>query len=178
MEDEAITFEYIRKVQREEQYDQKLSNIPDDFYKKSKDYLERKRKLLKKKPGKMASIEISNIERLLEDIYNRRESKIIRQAIISARTEIPPENLISDEEKIFKDILKILKTHRGKSLSLLLGKTKEKSDLAQVKFKENVPEFLGHDEKKYGPYKKDETAKLPRKNADLMVKNKLAEKIR
>jgi DNA replication initiation complex subunit (GINS family) len=156
MEDEAITFEYIRKTH------------------KAKEYLGQKKKLMQRKQSKNISIEISNVERLLEDIYNRRERKIVQQAIIAARTEIPPENLMNEEEKLFKDILSILETHRGKTLSLLLGKTKEKSNLIEVKFKEEVPEFVGSDAKKYGPFKKGDTAKLPAENAKLMIKNDMA----
>ena len=48
-QEEAITYEYIRKVQREEQNNVKLSKIPDNFYKKTKNYLDQKVKLTKKK---------------------------------------------------------------------------------------------------------------------------------
>ena len=37
-EQEAITYEYIRKIQRVEQHEPKLSKIPDDFYDKAKKF--------------------------------------------------------------------------------------------------------------------------------------------
>ncbi|OGI16060.1 hypothetical protein A3K63_02195 [Candidatus Micrarchaeota archaeon RBG_16_49_10] len=175
-DEEAVTFEFVRKVQRDEQYSPGLTALPDDFYGKAEEYLKQKRKLAAKKPEKMDLIEVANIERLLEDIYNRRESKIVRQAVISSRTEIPPENLTRDEEKLFKDVLIILKSQRSKTLSLLLGKTKDESKLVRVSVKGEIPEFVGADTHNYGPFKKGDTVALPAENAKLLIKNGLAER--
>ena len=45
-----------------------------------------------------------------------------------------------------------------------------------IKFKEEVPRFVGSDGEKYGPFKKGEKAKIPKENAELMIKNDLGEK--
>jgi DNA replication initiation complex subunit (GINS family) len=176
-DEEAITFEFIRKVHREEQYSNSLSSLPEDFYRRAEEYLKQKTALMQKRPDKGIAIELSNVERLLEDIYNRRESKIARAAMIAVRTEIPPENLTAVEENLFKDILDILKSHRRKTLSLLLGKTKEESDFVELKFTGEVPEFVGADARKYGPFKKGDTVEVPPENAELLVKNRLAKKV-
>lgn len=176
-DEEAITFEYIRKVQREEQYETKLSKIPEDFYEKVRNYIEQKKKLIQKKRDKEGEMEIENIQKLLEEVYNRRETKILNQALISARTGIPPQNLIKNEEKLFNQILDILKFSREKTLKTSPKKIKEKeeSGLKRVRFIKEIPEFVGVDLQKYGPYNEGEEAEIPKENAELMVNTGNAE---
>jgi DNA replication factor GINS len=176
MPEEPITFEFIRKIQREEMTEPKLSKIPEDFYQKAKNYLEQKKKIAEKKEDKLAEREIKNIERLLEDIFNRRETKMLNHALITARTDIPPQNLIEDEKEFFESTVNMLTTQRERVLSLLFKKTKLKLDSKKIKFKEDVEEFVGVDLKKYGPFKKGEVAEIPNDNANLLIKMKKAKR--
>ncbi len=178
--EEAITFEYIRKIQRKEQYESKLSEIPDDFYDKAKRYLDQKRRLAEKKKDKMAERELTNIQNLLEDIYNRRETKILQQSVFAARTGIPVQNLNKIEEKFFKQLVDLLKYQREKTLNILRKKTKgtkKKPKLKKVEFKEDIPEFVGSDLKKYGPFKPGDKAEIPAGNAELMIKSGNAKEV-
>jgi len=176
---EAITYEYIRKIQREEQHDVKLSKISDDFYKKAKKYLEQKRKLTKKKTDRSSQLEVENIQRVLEDVFNRRETKILQKAVFSTRTGIPVQNLIKIEEKFFRQLVELLKYQREKTLNILTKKTKEKEEakLQKLKFTQDIPEFVGSDLKKYGPFKSDEEGEIPLENAELMIKTGNAKKV-
>lgn len=177
--EEAITFEYIRKVQREEQYDAKLSKIPDDFYEKCREYLEQKKKLTKKKEDRMSEMELINIQRILEDVYNRRETKILDKAVLALRTGIPVQNLTKPEEKFFKQLVELLKFNREKTLNILTKKTKEKEEpkLEKLKFTQDIPEFVGSDLKRYGPFKTGEEGEIPLENAELMIKTENAKKV-
>jgi len=177
MPEEPITFEFIRKIQREEMSELKLSKIPEDFYQKAKNYLEQKRKITEKKKDKSASLEVKNVERLLEDIFNRRETKMLNHAIITVRTDIPPQNLIGDEKEFFESAVNMLSTQRERVLNLLFKKTKLKQDFEKIEFKDDVEEFIGVDLKKYGPFKKGNVAEIPKDNAKLLIKMKKAKKI-
>ena len=42
-------------------------------------------------------------------------------------------------------------------------------------FKEDVPEFLGVDLRKYGPFKKGDIAKIPEENAKILIESGKAE---
>ena len=88
MTEDTITFELIRKIQREEQRTQKLSKLPENFYENVKAYMNTKNNMANRK----VVLEVKNIERLVDDIFNRRERKVMNLVIISARTNIPPEN--------------------------------------------------------------------------------------
>ena len=176
MPEEAISFEIIRKIQRAEQRNPKLTELPGNFYENIIEYLERKKNIAEKKRDRKITLEIRNTERLIEDIFNRRERKILNQALISVRTGIPPENL-TDKEKIFFDqVMNLLKQRREEVLNRLFKKTKKEVEL--LLFKEDVPEFIGIDLKKYGPFKKGDIAKLPEKNAKLLIKAEKAETLK
>ena len=177
MPEEPITFEFIRKIQREEKTEPRLSKIPEDFYDKAKAYLKEKKKLSGKKKDRIASLEVKNAEMLLEDIYNRRETKIMDQAIITTRTDIPPKNLLKQEKEFFESLVNTLRSQRGMVLNTLLKKDKEEK-LETVKFMDDIPEFVGIDLKKYGPFKKEEKAKIPKENAELLKKTGKAKSVK
>jgi len=178
MPEEPITFEFIRKIHREEQREPRLSKIPIDFYQKAKDYLDQKRKLSIKQKDKLSSLEVKNVEMLLKDIYNRRETKIVTHAIVTARTDIPPQNLVEEEKAFFEAMVDTIKTERDKVLNLLFKKTKEKEEFETVKLTEDIEEFVGVDLKKYGPFKKGDVVKIPIENAELLKKVEKAESSR
>lgn len=171
---EPITFELIRKIQREEQRVPKLTRLPEDFYSSLSAYLEQKRKL---KEDRRTALELKNIELLLEDVFNRRERKILNFAIIAARTGIPPENLSEEEREFFDKIVTTIKGRRDKSLKRLLAEKKE--ELATlIVFKEDVPAFVALDEKSYGPFQKGDIARLPEENMRLLIERGIAEEFK
>jgi DNA replication initiation complex subunit (GINS family) len=177
MAEETITFELIRKIQREEEASPKLSKLPENFYENVKKYLQQKRKILEKMEDRKASVEIKNIERLVEDIFNRRERKIVTQAINSARVNLTVENLTEEEKEFFQKIERMIKERREKFLKELMEKG-EKEKVSMVVFKEAVPEFLGADLKTYGPFEKGDIARLPEENVKILVERGLAEEFK
>ena len=120
---------------------------------------------------------MKNIELLLEDIFNRRERKVLNFSIIAARTGIPPENLSAEEREFFDVIVNTIKQRRNENLKKMLGEKKE--ELASlIVFKEEVPEFVALDEKTYGPFKKGDIAKLPEENMKLLIEKGIAEEFK
>ena len=174
-QEETITYEYIRKIQRDEQQQEtKLVKLPPDFYEKVLNYIEQKKKMAKKKRDQSSEKEVENVKRVLEEIYNRRETKILQQAIFASRTGIPIQNLTKEEEKFFRQIVDLMKFQREKTLNIFTKNKKEEVDLKRVKFTQEMPEFVGVDLKKYGPFKEGEEGEIPEENADLMIKSGIA----
>lgn len=171
MSEDTITYEFIREISREEQTSSTLSKLPANFTEKVREYLKQKEKLLGTKKDKQISQEIENTKRLLESIFNRRETKILNHAIITSRTDIPPENLTKEEQELFESIVEQLKQRKQKVLSLLHEKSKEtkpkKESSDEIEFTEDIEEFVGIDLKKYGPFKKGEKSEIPKENAEL-----------
>ncbi len=173
MPEEMITFELIRKIQRDEQNNPKLTKLPENFYEKVNAYLQQKRKTDERRSG----LELKNIERLVEDIFNRRERKILNLVLISARTEIPPENLIDEEKQLFESVVNLIKERRENTLNKLLEGKKEEME-AMIVFREEVPQFVGSDMNSYGPFKKGDIAKLPQENMKIMIEQGVAEEFK
>ncbi len=173
MAEETITFELIRKIQREEESSPKLTKLPENFYQNVKNYLEQKRKISEKMEDRKVSIELKNVERVVEDIFNKRERKIVMQAVNHARVGLSVENLTEEEKNFFEKIVAIIKERREKILSELFEKREEGVRL--VVFKEAVPQFVGVDLKTYGPFEKGDIAKLPEENAKLLLEKGLVE---
>ena len=120
MPEEIITFDLIRKIQREEQAHPKLTKLPENFYASVATYVTQKKKLIASKEDKRSSLEIKSIENLIEDIFNRRERKIINTAINSARTGIPPENMTDEERAFYDGLLAFIKGRRDNILKNIL----------------------------------------------------------
>lgn len=176
MPEETITFELIRKIQLDEQKANILTRIPTNFFNTITNYLEQKRKLVSGDDRK-GTLEMKNIERLVEDIFNRRERKILNTAIISARSGLPPENLSEEEKPFYNSLLSMIKSRRTELLKSILA---SKTDVVKptVIFKEDTPEFLGIDEKTYGPFKKGDTAELPEENMQILLDRSIVEKLK
>lgn len=168
---ETITFELIRKIQREERDSPQLTKLPENFFEKVSAYLEQKKKI--EKEDRKISLELKNIERLIENIFDIRERKILNQAIITVRTRIPPQNMTEEERNFFEGIVKILKERRENFFGSL-----KKEDKKKVRFKEDIPEFVGIDGETYGPFKKDEEAEIPIENFEVLLKKELVEEIK
>ena len=170
MAEETITFELVRKIQREEQRLPKPTKLPENFYKNVNNYIQQKRKTAESMGDRKTGFEVKNIEMLIEDIFDRRERKILNGALISVRTNIAPENL-AEEEKIFFDLLvKSIKERRDAVLSHVFDEVVlEAVREAQVVFKEDIAEFVGSDLRKYGPYKKGDVVILPEDNVKILL---------
>jgi DNA replication initiation complex subunit (GINS family) len=172
---ETITFELIRKIQREEQRTPKLTKLPESFYKNVKSYLENKRTA----SNRRVALEAKNAERLVEDIFNRRERKLFNLSIITARTGIAPENLTEEEKVFFESIVDKMKERRAKIIDKILEKAAGKKETETlVVFSEDVPEFVGSDMKTYGPFKKGDISKLPKENMKVMINRGVAKEFK
>lgn len=177
MAGETITFELIRKIQREEQGVPKLTKLPENFYKNVNLYLQQKKKIAESKEDRKIALETKNIERLIEDIFNRRERKVLNQALITVRTKIPPENLTNEEKGFFEVLINSIKERRKSVLNKILSEKREE-EVDLIVFKEDAPEFVGSDLKNYGPFKKGDIAKLPEENVKVLIERCIAKKFK
>ena len=176
MTEETITYELIRKIQREEEKQPKLTKLPDDFYSKVGNYLIQKRRMSATKSDRKDAFEVKNVERLIEDIFSRRERKILNHAIIAARTGITTENLTEEEERFHSQILQSLKERRMNILKKVLEQIETKEGM--VIFKQETPAFVGADMLSYGPFKEGDIAKIPEDNKKLLIEKGIVEELR
>jgi DNA replication initiation complex subunit (GINS family) len=171
---EVISFEFLRKILNEERKSQNLTKLPDNFYENVKRYLEEKRKVVRERKDE---IELRNIERIVENIFNLRERKIVNFAIMSVRAGVQPSNLTEDEKIFFNRLVEILKERRTLVEKIKSNEGKKEFEILVV-FKQDFPAFVGIDGQTYGPFKKGDIAKLPEENRKMLVAKGVVEEFK
>ena len=105
---EIITYETIRSSQRTER-EEVLQKLPDNFFESVREWFVRKEKL----KDITSLLEVENANKLMEDLINRRQKKIVLSALRTVRGQLPPQNLTDEERKIFDEIVKSLKAFKN-----------------------------------------------------------------
>jgi len=199
---EIITYESLYEFLRNEKYKPELQKLEQTFFSDVTKYLKEKDQILISQENKDSIFaqqeiiktkkQIENIKKILKEIYEKRELKIIQLALIQSRTGITTTNIpnmLSEEEHFYNNLLQELNTTRKNILHNLtsakmpeISKPKElktNSDENKViKFLIPVPKFVGTDLKTYGPFNEENIASLPDKVADLLIKNRRAEELK
>ena len=123
---------------------------------------------------------ISTATNLTELLINRRLEKIFTSSKISYR-------ILTDEEKFIVDSNDEMNERKnmilsgilnGKSKFLEITSTKHKIKPVTVRFVKEFDEIVGVDLEKYGPFKPEDIATIPNENAQALISNGIALKIR
>ena len=201
----SMTFEALYEILRKEKYSTELQALDPNFYKTVINYIKEKNKILKsqlKKDSIFAQTEtaktkkqIENTLKLLKEIYEKRESKIIQLALMSSRANAGKEvpTLLPEEKDLYNFILNNLNLFRNNVLNNVLAskpieqakkeKPKElkndtnKENTKLIRFLQPVPKFVGEDLEIYGPFDKEDVGNLPIKVASLLIKKQRAEEV-
>lgn len=176
-----LDYDELRRIHRLEKNTSKLVEVDDDFISSLESFVEEEKKKyldsLKNFSSSQAR-EFTNLKRIIDDIFQMREKKILNKALISAHTKEYDDNNMSNEEKeTFKKIYKILVNHREIFSSLFGESEKTSTDLNSIIILQDVPTFVGTDMKEYGPFSKGQEVKLPSKVARMFVTRKMAREI-
>jgi len=133
------------------------------------------------------SRERENLSKLVEELFNVREKKLLLQALFYARSQEPPEpESTTPEERDF--ILKLVEMLRARRERLLRsveeGDGKEECEVAgvgelpsskprmvAVRILQDLPPIVGSDGRTYGSFKPEDVVLLPERNAAVFVKH-------
>jgi len=212
---EIITYEILYEILRKEKFEMELQKIEPNFFQSVIKYLEEKEAILESQKSKnsMFSTEsektqkqLENIRKILKDIYEKRESKIVQNSLMSSRfKDSKPANMLDEETKFYVEMKNILNKYRKGILDNLIlkrlpsieeykteenikvkesaeipsGKKEEKDEknIKMIRFLQSVPQFIGDDLILYGPFENEDVASLPRDIANLLIKKNKAEEI-
>lgn len=185
-----ITYESLYDILRREKYRGELQNLDENFIKDVQSYLKEKAAILasqEKKSSIFASVEVEktrtqlkNIKRILKELFELREHKITKQALMQSRMEENLENdtLLGGEKKLFQELARIIRDFREENFSRIfdeqpkeLKRESEEERTEKVEFLSPMPQFVGEDLKNYGPFEEKQTAELPKKVAEVLIKN-------
>ena len=199
MEEDDINYRTLRQIQQTEKNSPLLTDLKTDFYLDLLKYLEELKNRLKNEPSSQKQTllkdEIQNTQKIAINIYELREKKILLAAISKARGGEPDiKNMTNIEKNLFNSILNVLKKTRDEFLKKESTEKKnntetkkepkkpEKNDVTKknknpiVIVTENVPEFIGTNEKKYN-LRKNDVLSLPEDMCDMLSRREVVKKI-
>lgn len=135
MEDIRITLETLYDILRNEKKKEDLQKLEHSFFIDVVSYLKEKKSLLDSKENKedifasgekeKLEYELRSIKRILKEIYEKREKKIIDIALNKSRTGsdiIDTSSMLKEEKAFYQQVLSVLDVYRrGVVLNLFKG---------------------------------------------------------
>ena len=200
-----INYETLYEILLREKRHDEPGALDRNFHANLADYLSNKMALLDEtrnrhdlfstKEQSETRTQLENIRRLLSEIYERREKKILLMALNKSRTGsslIDTSSLLDTEQALFEEVRIVLDRHRsGVHDRLLHAKLpelpspaqglppqpnqgppqgmKEKKETRLIRFLRPVPKFVGKELEVYGPFEEDDMASLPAEIADVLI---------
>ena len=129
----TITYETLFDILRREKNNEELQKLPEEFYEDTADYLKEKFNILEesKKSDSSFSVvdkektaeDLLSIRKVLKELYNRREKKIIKVALDTAMINAPignTDSMLDYEMELFNRSIKLFRQFRVKVLEHLL----------------------------------------------------------
>ena len=193
-----ITYETLYELLRTEKYKKELQTLSNTFLQDVIEYLQEKENIIQsqEQQDSLFSSEINktkrqleNTKRILKELYERRERKIIDLALLSSRSKEPQEisSMLPQEHEHFQNILTNLDIARNNILFSILSKKlpsikpktikTENKQNKTIRFVKSVPKFLDTELNIHGPFEKEDIASLPSKIANLLITKQRAEEI-
>jgi len=160
-----LTYESLRRFVNEEKDSKALARLPDGFFKQAESYLKGKEKLKKGDDW-----ELESASRLLQDLLEIRERKLLIHAFYFVRAGPAPENMAPREKKFFEKVVQNIKAFHSEN------PRQEEDPKPGIKMLQDVPEFVAPDMKTYGPFRKGEKASVPDEVKKLFIEKGFARK--
>lgn len=184
-----ITYETLFDIFRNEKKEG-LQLMPEGFYADLVAYL--KEKTQSDADQEALAKQLKNIHKLVRDIYEMRETKIVNLTLVSVRgSDVDTAGLLPQEQRLFDSIVSLLKEARKEVLAHLLrgelpGSSQPAGPKAEapesgekpaaplgltmlVRFLAHVPKFVGTELEVYGPFEPGDMANLPTEIAEVLI---------
>ena len=207
---DIITYEALYEILRKEKYEKELQKLDPSFFQLVIKYLDEKEAILVSQKSKDSMFakesektqkQLENIRKILREIYEKRESKIVQNALISSRfNESNLPNMLSEESQFYNQIKNILNKYRSNILENLLLKKlpntiqeeiktiiteqknsniiKKDNEFILLRILEPVPQFIADDLILYGPFEGEDVVSLPPNIATILINKNKAEEIK
>ena len=129
MDEIKITYEVLFDILRREKNREELQDLDEDFYEQVLLYLIEKKKITDNHTYEdeieqnKSTIQIQNIKKILKELYERRERKLINMALASIRTRtnlIDQSSILPAEQALYGKMQSILGSNRDALLNRIL----------------------------------------------------------
>jgi DNA replication initiation complex subunit (GINS family) len=187
-------YEDLFEMLNNEKFSTDLKPLKIDDLKKIKEYINAKKQLLEKlensdsfldvKKKDKLKRELESAFRVLKDLFEKREQKVINRTIFCSRSGFKlkdSSNMIAMEEALYFGLIELLKIHNKEFFetfdkNYIFEEPKElKKDVEVdtktgfVKFVEDVPELVDSELKKHGPFEAGAESNLPNELVEVLV---------
>ncbi len=166
-----------------------LGGLPPDFYARAADYLRNiteEIRIIDKKSvkSKLLERELERVKCMLQELIWVRYKKLV--SLISESQKLPSHLLTDEEESFCTSFVSFVESYQKFADKLLHGQISSQASKAPAKkvpkrvvlrFIKAVPAVIGADMKTYGPFMVEDVASIPVENANILVKQGLAEKV-
>lgn len=198
MDKDEINYKTLRKIQQIEEKTSILSKINSEIYLNFSKYINNLNLRFENEKNEQRKIilknEINNTKKIIKNIYDQREKKILLTIMSKVRGGDPNlKNLIKSEKILFESILEIVISMRQQIIENKIVKkdrsnnkksNKKKKDDKIINdnnkiflVKENIPEFIGTDTRRYN-LRKNDIITLPKNTSKLLLKRQMAKEIK
>ena len=191
-EDSVLSFNRLRKVEKQERRNEDLSSLENDFFLSAAQYLEDKENSGNRR-------EYMNAKRLFKRIVSQRRQKVVKNARLSLKSDIQASelSLLPRETELFLSLKDDFEQHQQEIEDMVENggtggvprveaspeQTQEEPEQTEetregyenVLIKQDVPEFMGTDLESYGPFEQGERVELPEENAEILKNRGSAE---
>lgn len=208
MQEVVITYETLFELLKRERERAELQKLEPTFFSDTICYIKDKKKVIEGKSDspfaeeekKKTERQLENIYKILKELYERREKKIISLALDKSRTKsnlIDTTALLKEESVVFDALTSLLDTYRDAILYSILnermpfmqglkempkGEFKAALELKKptklVRFMCPIPKFVGPELEEYGPFGEEDIANLPTEVADVLIAKGRVEEIK
>lgn len=198
----VLTYETLYEILRREKSKEEIQKLEKNFFNDLLSYLKEKQKTYDESLAKddvfsrdereKLHTQLNNIKRILKDLYDVRERKIISLSANRSRINtniVNTANLLAEEKALFNGLVAVFQVHRKGIIDKVLELKKpdvfidnkekkseseeskeNKENIKIVKLLDKIEQFVGKELELYGPFDKNDEAKLPREIAEVLIK--------
>jgi len=190
-----LTYKNLRDFAREEKAQPGLGKLPGDFYPSVQSFLSSKFSEMEGSRSVLQMREFENAAATIREIVLIRQQKLLFRAIRSGGQEAKVEEMTREEYDVYDRFRGIVQEENEKLNSLLsrfestkkekastepeatIAPEKNDAGVKRVRFTKEVQEYVGMNRERFGPFKAGQESDLPSQEAELLLRQKIAETI-
>ena len=187
-----LTYKNLRDFAREEKAQPGLGKLPGDFYPSVQSFLSSKFSEMESNRSVLQMREFENASATIREIVLIRQQKLLFRAIRSGGQDAKVEEMTREEYDVYDRFRGIVQEENEKLNSMLqrfeskkkapepeatIAPEKQDAGVKRVRFTKEVQEFIGMNRERFGPFKAGQESDLPSQEAELLLRQKIAETI-
>lgn len=187
-----LTYKNLRDFAREEKAQPGLGKLPEGFYPSAQAFLSSKFSEMEAGRSVLQMREFENAVATIREIVLMRQQKLLFRAIRSGGEETKIEEMTREEYEVYDRFRAIVSEENEKLDSMLSrfesGKKAQGGAQAQpengqaqhlkrVRFTQEVQEYIGANRERFGPFKAGQESEVPEQEAEVLLRQKMAEAI-